>query len=75
MEDDQVDQSDVRVSPHDPEDSMVQEVKGQKVLATPAVRRLARENNVNILCFFVSIKCVSILSDTTLNLWHKTRLF
>ena len=52
METDQVDQEDVLVSPYDPEDSMIQEVKGQKVLATPAVRRLARENNVSCAFFF-----------------------
>ena len=47
MEPGQVDEvTDISVSPSDPQEAMVQEVKGHKVLATPAVRRLARENNV-----------------------------
>ena len=41
--------TDISVTPPDPEDAMVQEIKGHKVLATPAVRRLARENNVSVI--------------------------
>ena len=47
MEEVQVDvQEDVQVAHVDPVMSMMQEIKGHKVLATPAVRRLAMENSV-----------------------------
>ena len=48
MEEGQVDQDDVQItSGDDYSKSTTQIVKGNKVLATPAVRRLAMENNVS----------------------------
>ena len=65
MESGQVDQlADISVSPTDPQDSMVQDLKGQKVLATPAVRRLARENNVGIL---LTSPRVSVCANNKIN--------
>ena len=47
MEEGQVDQAEgVAVASSDPLNSIMQTVKGHKVLATPAVRRLAQENKV-----------------------------
>ena len=48
MESGQVDQEDVAVTTPDTISHIMQEVKGNKVLATPAVRRLALENKVSI---------------------------
>ena len=48
MEKGQVDQEDVAVTAADQMSHIMQDVKGQKVLATPAVRRLALENKVRL---------------------------
>ena len=48
MEEGQVDQEDVQITSGDDfTKSTTQIIKGNKVLATPAVRRLAMENNVS----------------------------
>ena len=48
MEEGQVDQEDVQITSRDDfTKSTTQIIKGNKVLATPAVRRLAMENNVS----------------------------
>lgn len=47
MEAGQVDQEDIAVASPDPMTHIMQDVKGNKVLATPAVRRLALENKVH----------------------------
>lgn len=46
MEVDQVDEADTKVLNTDPAESMIQTIRGYKVLATPAVRRLAMEKMV-----------------------------
>ena len=47
MEEGLVDQGDVEVGLRDHSKSLEQNLKGQKVLATPAVRRVALENAVS----------------------------
>lgn len=49
MESGQVDEGDINVLNTDPAESMIETIRGHKVLATPAVRRLAMEKKVTIL--------------------------
>ena len=44
-----MDQADVAVASSDPMAHLMQDIKGVKVLATPAVRRLAIEHKVGIV--------------------------
>ena len=64
------------------EDDLMQRVKGQKVLATPAVRRIAKENKVNKSpgqLMSSSFVCLSIcklftFSTTPPKLWNRLAL-
>merc|ERR1712047_104164 len=67
MEDGQIDEGDVGVGTMDNSHSTMQEIKGHKTLATPAVRRLAIENSIKLVDVAGTGKDGRVLKEDILN--------
>lgn len=66
----------VEAPPMSHEEHTHQEIKGHKTLATPAVRRLAMENNVSllnqVLLRFIQLLCSSLTDKENMDLEEST---